>query len=71
MSVGRTVGRAVGVGSLPHFLTHGAQHNAYRITHQTQQKISRPYFVVRFFTVNIFLQLTVKILSFLRLTAKG
>ena len=25
-----------------------------RISHQTQQKISRPYFVVRFFTVNIF-----------------
>ena len=41
-----------------------------RITHQTQQKISGPYFVVRFFTVNTFLRLTVKILSFLRLTAK-
>ena len=41
------------------------------ITHQTQQKISRPYFVVRcFLTVNIFLRLTVKIVSFLRLTAK-
>ena len=41
-----------------------------RITHQAQQKTSRPYFVVRFFTVNIFLRLTVKILSFLRLTVK-
>ena len=41
-----------------------------RITHQTQQKISRPYFVVRFFTANIFLRLTVEILSFLPLTAK-
>ena len=41
-----------------------------RITHQTQQKISKLYFVVRFFTVNIFLRLTVQVLSFLRLTAK-
>ena len=41
-----------------------------RIAHRTQQKISRPHFVVRFFTVNIFLRLAVKILSFLRLTAE-
>ena len=41
-----------------------------RITHWTQQKITKPYFVLRFFTVNIFLRLTVKILSFLSQTAK-
>ena len=41
------------------------------ITHQTQQKISIPYFVVRIsLRLTFFLMLTVKILSFLRLTAK-
>ena len=42
-----------------------------RIASQIQLKISIPYFQfwLDFFTVNVFLRLTVKILSFLRLTA--
>ena len=41
------------------------------MSHQTQQKISRPYFVVRIFLrLTFFYGRTVKILSFLRLTAK-
>jgi len=58
------------LSTLPVLIEILATRTHKRITHQTQQEISRPYVVVRFFTVNIFLRLTVKILLFLRLTTK-